>query len=126
MNMSISVPIFDGEDHVFWNIKMKTYLMSISLEVWALFEKGYNCSKDTPIEVEERKRFFKHVKALNTLQVGISKKVLAKVLTCKSAKELWDKLENIYAGDSKVKIAKLQFLKVQYESLKMKDEENIS
>ena len=66
-----------------------------------------------------------HAKALNTLQVGISKKVLAKVVTCKSAKEIWDKFENIYAWDSKVKLTKLQSLKVQYESLKMKDEENI-
>ena len=41
-------------------------------------------------------------------------------------KEIWDKLENIYAGDSEVKMEKIQSLKVQYESLKMKDEENIS
>ena len=34
-------------------------------------------------------------------------------------------METIYAGDSKVRMAKLQSLKVQYESLKMKDEENI-
>jgi hypothetical protein len=35
-------------------------------------------------------------------------------------------LETIYARDSKVKRAKLQTLKVKYEGLKMKDEENIS
>ena len=34
-------------------------------------------------------------------------------------------MENIYAGDSRKKFAKLQSLKVQYESLKMKDEKNI-
>ena len=48
------------------------------------------------------------------------------MLTCKSEKELSDKLESIYVGDSKVKMEKLQSLKVQYEILKMKDEENIS
>ena len=99
--------------------------MSIGLEVWALVE-GYNVPKVIPIETEDRKKFWEHAKTLNTLQDGISKKVLAKVLTCKSEKELWDKLETIYAGDSKVKMEKLQSLKVQYESLKMKDEENIS
>jgi hypothetical protein len=56
----------------------------------------------------------------------LSKKILDKVLNCKNAKQLWDKLETIYAGDSKVKRAKLETLKVQYEGLKMKDEENIS
>jgi hypothetical protein len=60
-------------------------------------------------------------KALNTLQVGLSKKILAKVLNCKNEKQLWDKLETIYAGDSKVKRSKLQTLKVQYEGLKMKE-----
>jgi hypothetical protein len=35
-------------------------------------------------------------------------------------------LETIYAGDYKVKRAKLQTFKVQYEGLKMKDGENIS
>ena len=35
-------------------------------------------------------------------------------------------METIYARDSKVKMEKIQYLKVQYESLKMKDEENIS
>jgi hypothetical protein len=34
-------------------------------------------------------------------------------------------LETIYARDSKVNRAKLQTLKVQYEGIKMKDEENI-
>jgi hypothetical protein len=34
-------------------------------------------------------------------------------------------LETIYVGDTKVKRAKLQTLKVQYEGLKMKYEENI-
>jgi hypothetical protein len=66
-----------------------------------------------------------HAKALNTLQDGLSKKILAKVLNCNNTKKLWDKLETIYATDTKVKRAKLQTLKVQYEGLKMKDEENI-
>ena len=81
--------------------------MSIDMEVWELFEEGYKVPEVTPIEAEERKKLWEHEKALNTLQDGISKKVLAKVLTCKSAKELWDKLETIYAGDSKVKMEKL-------------------
>ena len=48
MKMSIRVLVFDGEDHVLWKIRMKNYLMSIGLEVWALVEEGYNVPKDTP------------------------------------------------------------------------------
>ena len=84
---------------------MKNYMMSIGLEFWVLVEEGYKVPEVTPTEAEERKKFWEHAKALNTLQAGISKKVLAKVLTCKSAKELWEKLETIYAGDSKVNMA---------------------
>ena len=86
--MSIRVPIFDVEDHVFWKIRMKNYLISIGLEVWALVEEGYNVPKVTPIEAKDKNTFWEHAKALNTLQAGISKKVLAKVLTSKIAKEL--------------------------------------
>ena len=63
---------------------------------------------------------------MNTLQSSLSKKVLAKVLTCTNAKQLWDKLGTIYAGDSKIKREKLQTLRAQFEGLKMKEEENIS
>ena len=55
----------------------------------------------------------------------MSKKVLAKVLTCTSAKQLWDKLGTIYAGDSEVKREKLQTPKAQFEGLEIKEEENI-
>ena len=68
MKMLIRVPIFDGEDYVFRKIRMKNYLMSIGLEVWALVEEGNDVPKVTPTEVEDRKKFWEHVNALNTLQ----------------------------------------------------------
>jgi hypothetical protein len=42
------------------------------------------------------------------------------------AKEIWDKLRNIYEGDTKVKEAKLQTYRGQFEQLKMKEDENIA
>jgi hypothetical protein len=124
--MPSKFPLFYGEDYVFWSVRMKSYLMSIGLEVWTLVEKGYDVPKVIPTEAEDKKKFWEHVKDLNTLQDGLSKKILAKVINCKTAKQLRDKLETICVGDSKVKKAKLQALKVQYEGLKTKDEENIS
>ena len=44
---------------------------------------------------------------------------------CESAKELWDKLKNVYEGDTKVKNAKLQSYRSQFESLKMEESEYI-
>jgi hypothetical protein len=57
LKMSLKVPLFDGEDYVFWSVRMKRYLMSIGLEVWTLVEKGYDVSKVTPIEAEGKRNF---------------------------------------------------------------------
>ena len=45
-------------------------------------------------------------KATNALLNGLCESIYTKVIHCKSAKEIWDKLQNIYEGDSKVKEAK--------------------
>ena len=44
---------------------------------------------------------------------------------CSSAKVIWDKLKKVYEGDTKVKSAKLQSYRSQFESLKMEESEDI-
>jgi hypothetical protein len=65
-------------------------------------------------------------KAKNALLNGLSETISTKVAHCKSAKEVWDNLQNIYEGDSKVKATKLQTYRGQFEQLKMKEDENIA
>ena len=43
-----------------------------------------------------------------------------------TAKAIWDKIILSYEGDAKVKSAKLQTLRIQYENLKMDNEESIA
>ena len=43
-----------------------------------------------------------------------------------TAKTIWEKIILSYEGDAKVKSAKLQTLRIQYENLKMHNEESIS
>jgi hypothetical protein len=43
-----------------------------------------------------------------------------------SAKEIWDKLVNNYEGDEEVKLAKLQAHRMQFEILRMSEDENIT
>ena len=47
-------------------------------------------------------------------------------MQCKIAKHAWEKIKIVYEGVSKVKQSKLQTYKGQFESLKMKEEENIA
>jgi hypothetical protein len=65
-------------------------------------------------------------KSINALLNGLSGMVFTKVAHCKSAKEIWDKLRNIYEGDSKVKEAKIQTYRGQFEQLKLKEDEDIA
>jgi hypothetical protein len=65
-------------------------------------------------------------KAKNALLNGLNDTIFTKVAHCKSAKDIWDKLRNIYEGDSKFKEAKLQTYRGQFEQLKMKKDENIA
>jgi hypothetical protein len=66
-------------------------------------------------------------KATNALLNGInSETVFTKVAHCKYTKEIWDKLQNIYEGDSKVKVAKLKTYRGQFEQLNMKEDENFA
>ena len=65
-------------------------------------------------------------KSTNALMNGLCESIYTKVIQCKSAKEIWDKLQNIYEGDSKVKATKLQTYRGQFEQLNMKEDENIA
>ena len=65
-------------------------------------------------------------KSKNIIISGLIEFAYHKVLGCKTAKNVWDKLENIYAGDSNVKEAKLQIYRAKFEQLIMKEDCNIA
>ena len=44
----------------------------------------------------------------------------------KTAKEIWDKIVLSYEGDDQVKCAKLQSLIIQYETLRMQNNESVA
>ena len=49
-----------------------------------------------------------------------------KVMHCISTKEIWYKLKNVYEGNSKVKGARMQTYRRQFEHMKMKEDEDIA
>ena len=82
---------------------------------------GYIYPKSPPTDLEGIKQFGYNAKVVNAILAGLARTIFAKVMHCKTTKEIWDKLHTIYEGDIKVKKAKLQTFKTQFESLKMKE-----
>jgi hypothetical protein len=120
------IPQFDGQKYAFWSIRMKTYIQAQGFEIWQSIVDGYTTPTVPPTNDKAVKLGQNNSKATNALLNGLSETIFTKVAHCKSAKEIWDKLRNIYEGDTKVKEAKLQTYRGQFEQLKMKEDENIA
>ena len=120
------LPIFDETNFGFWKKRMSYYLMSLGPEVWHSVMDGYKAPANLPTDQDERRAYIANAKALNSITSGITDSEFTKVMNYDSAKEVWDKLVSLYDGDSKVKKAKLQTYRRQFESLKMDDEEDIA
>jgi hypothetical protein len=120
------IPEFDGQKYAFWSIRMKTYIQAQGFQVWQSIVDGYTAPAVPPTNDKAVKLGENNSKSINALLNGLSDTVFTKVAHCKSAKEIWDKLRNIYEGDSKVKAAKFQTYKGQFEQIKMKEDEDIA
>ncbi|MQL79140.1 hypothetical protein Taro_011575 [Colocasia esculenta] len=104
------------------------FLRSQNYEVWRIVEKG-------PVEVtgdedqwtrEKMRRVILNYSAMNMLQCAIHLKEYSRISMCKSAKEMWNKLELLYEGTSQVRETKVNMLVSDYELFIMKSDETIS
>jgi hypothetical protein len=105
---------------------MNTYIQAQGFQVWQSIVDGYTTPVVPPTNDKAVKLGENNSKAKNAILNGLSDTVFTKVAHCKSTKEIWDKLRNIYEGDSKVKATKLQTYRGQFEQLKMKEDEDIT
>jgi uncharacterized lipoprotein YehR (DUF1307 family) len=109
----------------FWKISMRTYLMSLGVDVWDVIETGYVklvvlASKDDKLE------FKFNAKEMNSILSGLVEANFVKVMHCDSKNVMWDKLISSYEGNEKFKEAKQQTHRLKFEQLNMDEEENIS
>ena len=89
-------------------------------------EGVYTFPTAIPTDAVGKKKYETNAKAVNTLLVCLSQSKFFKVMQLKLAKEIWDKIAQSYKGDSQVKHANLQALRIQYENLKMHSDESIA
>ena len=115
------LPLLNGNNYALWNGRMQIHFLAQGYEVWEIVEKGFIATQDE----QGKKNMVYDAKDKDLIISGLIESVYLKVLSCKTTKEVWGKLENIYAGDSNVKEAKLQIYRAKFEQLKMKEDENI-
>jgi hypothetical protein len=119
-------PNFDGRDYAFWSRRMKTFIQTQGFDVWKTIVNGYKSPSTPPTDKDGKKLEEDNSKTTNAILNGLQRSLYVKVMHCDSPKDIWDKLQNLYKGDAKVKGAKLQTYRGQFEQLKMKEDENIA
>ena len=105
---------------------MKTYVQAQGFGVWREVVDGYKALSTPPTDKDGKKLEESDSRDKKIILNGLSKSIYTKVWHYESAKEIWEKMKNIYEGDAKVKGAKLQNFRAKFEQLKMKDDENIA
>jgi hypothetical protein len=89
-------------------------------------EGGYQYPAAVPTDAAEKKTYETNAKVVNALLGSLTESEFVKVMQLNTTKEIWDKIIQSYEGDTKVKSAKLQTLRIQYETLRMHNDESIA
>ncbi|XP_074336066.1 uncharacterized protein LOC141673234 [Apium graveolens] len=97
-----------------WAIKMRVFMQAHG--VWEAIEP-----KDLKATVEERKDKI----ALAAVYQGIPEDLLLSIAEKTTAREAWEAIKTMCLGADRGKKAKVQTLKAEFESLKMKDAEQL-
>ena len=99
--------------------------MSFGWKVWDATVKDYKIGYQAPKDNIELGQYEGNSKFLNTIFSELTNSVFTKVMWCKTVKQAWDKLKVIYEGASKVKESNIHTYRGNFETLKMKEDENI-
>ena len=90
------IPDFDGQKYAFWRRRMKKYIQAQGFEIWQSIVNGYTAPIVLPKNEKAMKLGQNNSKSTNALLNGLGESIFTKVAHCKSTKEIWDKLLNIY------------------------------
>ena len=101
-------------------------MLDLGADIWLSIFNGYKYPKTPPIDHDEKKSYSYNYKARHNILNALSPTIQDKVICCNSAKEVWDKLKNLYEGNEKVKQVKLQLHRAKFENMQMKESENIA
>lgn len=111
-SFGLSYPMLMRTNYTAWAIKMKVFIQAHG--VWEAIEP-----KDPKAAVDEKM----DKRALTIIYQGIPDDLLLTLAEKKTLEEAWAAIKTLCLGADKVKKAKAQTLKGEFESLCMKDSE---
>ena len=113
-SFGLSYPLLTKTNYTAWALKMKVFMQAHG--VWESIEP-----KDPKVAVEDKM----DKRALAIIYQGISEDLLLSIAEKKTSKEAWEAIKTVHLGADKVKKAKAQTLKVEFETLTMKETEQL-
>ena len=100
--------------------KLKTLFLSQNL--WELVDKGYK-EEDEELRLKENRK--RDSKALILLQQDVSEAIFSRIVAVTTSHQAWAILQKGFQGTSKVITFKLQSLQQDFETMQMKNSENV-
>lgn len=113
-SVGLSYPMLTKSNYTAWSLKMRVYMQAHG--IWEAVEP-----KNTKDAIDEKMDKM----ALAAIYQGIPEDVLLSIAEKKTAKEGWEAVKTMCLGADRVKAAKIQTLKAEFEFLTMKDTELI-
>jgi gag-polypeptide of LTR copia-type/Domain of unknown function (DUF4219) len=112
-----------------WSIQMKALLGS--QDAWEVVEEGFEEPTNTTGYTAAQNKALKEARskdkaALCMLFRAVDESGFEKIAGATTSKEVWDILEKMFKGADRVKQVRLQTLRGELESMKMKESESVS
>ena len=118
--MSIFMRAYDYE---MWDVVLDSPYVTMKIKTGSEALEPNFRSEWTDLKI---KRVQVNYKAINTLHCALNPTEFNRIFTCKTAKEIWDKLKVTHEGTSQVKESKIVLLSNQCEMFKMQANESIT
>ncbi|XP_010531753.1 PREDICTED: uncharacterized protein LOC104807981 [Tarenaya hassleriana] len=128
--------MLDSTNYGHWKVKISSYIRGLDEDTWSVVTDGWTRPTDVIDGVittkpksqwttQEKKDSAMNQKALSIIFSSVSHDEFEQIQGCETAKDEWDILELIHEGTSKVKRNILDMIDLQFERLRMGDDESV-
>ncbi|PHT36714.1 hypothetical protein CQW23_24414 [Capsicum baccatum] len=127
----LQVPKLTKSNYGNWSIQMQVLLGAI--DCWDIVEAGYempeNAAAEAALSNEKkevlRKNRIRDKKALNAIHQSVDESAFEKIAQATTSREAWEILQKSLQGAEKARRVRLQTLRAEFETLKMKTSESV-